>query len=140
MVLFLNFTVILLLRNHVPAKIEEKNNLGLTPLHLAADNGHLNIVQTLLNHGVNPDCTDKWGIMPLMRAAKNNHMITCCQLVQEKANFFRCNFAGEDALTLAQEKGNEPIVLYLKRFYDQRLHVWSMPRVPETRADFPRRP
>ena len=43
------------------AEIDKPNNAGLTPLMRAAFNHAVNVVKVLLEHGANPDLTDKDG-------------------------------------------------------------------------------
>ena len=44
-----------------------------TPLHLAAAEGHLAVVQYLSDHGVLLTPRDRWGNTPLDEARANNH-------------------------------------------------------------------
>ncbi|KMS93416.1 hypothetical protein BVRB_031700, partial [Beta vulgaris subsp. vulgaris] len=44
---------------------------GRSPLHLAAGNGHGNIVAYLLEHGAATDVYDRWGADPYHEATKN---------------------------------------------------------------------
>ena len=43
-----------------------------TPLHLASAEGHLEVVEFLLDHGVQP-IADRWGGFPIADAQNNNH-------------------------------------------------------------------
>ena len=57
-----------------------------TPLHLAAENGHVITCETLLRIGADanaPDCSS--GLTPLMRAAQNGHFLCCKMLLKEEA-------------------------------------------------------
>ena len=61
-------------------KIRHKNppnQLGVTPLHIAAKNGYLEIVRSLLGkvQNKNPACHE--GITPLHKAAENGHFHVC---------------------------------------------------------------
>jgi hypothetical protein len=49
----------LLLLLHPPAPISPCIQEGATPLHLAADNGHVESVVALCEHGANKEATDK---------------------------------------------------------------------------------
>ncbi|XP_065649241.1 transient receptor potential cation channel subfamily A member 1 homolog isoform X5 [Hydra vulgaris] len=53
--------------------LEEINKYGMTPLHIAAKEGHDNIVQTLLSLGACIDAKCHESLTPLHLAAKNGH-------------------------------------------------------------------
>ncbi|KAA8497877.1 putative serine/threonine-protein kinase WNK2 [Porphyridium purpureum] len=52
-----------------------------TALHLACAEGHLSIVELLVEHGAEPEASDRWGTTPIDEAKKNNHV--------DVLNFFR---------------------------------------------------
>ncbi len=52
-----------------PGLVEVVNRLGETPLHLAAENGHLNCLKTLLAAGADPNAVTPGGRTPLHEAA-----------------------------------------------------------------------
>lgn len=45
---------------------------GRTALHLASEEGHLDVVKYLLIHGANINCEDRWGTVPLRGAISFN--------------------------------------------------------------------
>jgi len=45
---------------------------GRTPLHLACEEGHLNVVDYLISRGANINCEDRWGSSPLKGAISFN--------------------------------------------------------------------
>jgi ankyrin repeat protein len=47
---------------------------GMRPLHIAARNGYLEIVELLLEHGANPNVQDNDGRTPLHYAVENCHV------------------------------------------------------------------
>jgi len=44
-----------------------------TPLHLAAEEGRIDVVKFLLDHGANPMLRDTWGALAIDRAKGKNH-------------------------------------------------------------------
>lgn len=57
-------SIIQLLRER-KADLFRKNNAGMTLLHVAANNGHLSVVQWLLKHDLDPNATSISGCTPL---------------------------------------------------------------------------
>ena len=51
-----------------------KDNNGFTPLHIAAQNGHLQVVEFLLEKQAYVDEKDYNGSTPLHTAAENGHL------------------------------------------------------------------
>ncbi|GJJ68986.1 uncharacterized protein EMPS_01332 [Entomortierella parvispora] len=61
-------------RKHSNEKgVQTVGTTGSTPLHFAAANGCLTVVDILLRHGAIVDMTDKYGSSPLSVAAARNH-------------------------------------------------------------------
>jgi ankyrin repeat protein len=59
---------------------------GQKPLHLAAAEGHANVVKTLLNHGAQINAVDSIGQTALHLAAKNDSTDVVKVLIQKGAN------------------------------------------------------
>ncbi|RUS75722.1 hypothetical protein EGW08_016504, partial [Elysia chlorotica] len=76
---------------------------GLTPLHLAVDNGDLEQAELLLKHGADIDVTDgKSGRTPLFRAAESNHKPMVELLLRRGANVDVASYAGVTVSMAAQ--------------------------------------
>eukprot|EP00249_Psilotum_nudum_P015090 c25161_g1_i1 orf=723-2960(-) len=58
---------------------------GRTPLHLAAANGHKDIVLFLVREGANVNCTDNFGYTPLFEAIKRGHDHVAELLLEHRA-------------------------------------------------------
>ena len=72
------------------SSIDEKNPtdmMGGTPLHEAADNGHLEIVKLIMGHVKNKNPAMKYyGTTPLHYAAEKGHLEICRLIIQNVEN------------------------------------------------------
>ncbi len=55
------------------AGVNAKNMYGLSPLHLAAEEGHRELAELLLARGAHVDAKDEYGSTPLHQAAHSGH-------------------------------------------------------------------
>lgn len=92
--------------------INSVNQDGQTALHLAAEKGFLEIVQSLIDMGANIDCKDFYKYTPLHFAANEHKEITRL-LIERGANPNIINNERQSALTIAMNKGNNEICLEL---------------------------
>merc|ERR1711939_53331 len=95
----------------------------MTPLHQAADGGHVKVVKALVTAGASLDARDKFGMTPLHLAAFRGHMNATRALVDAGASLeaetniprmrfdvFRF-FGGKTALELAADQSTRQILL-----------------------------
>jgi len=78
-----------------------------TPLHIASNHGHVEIVQYLVNKGANINATDRGGCTPLHSAVELGHFEAVRWLVQEgNASIDTANECGETPLHYATYDGD----------------------------------
>lgn len=85
----------------------------LTPLHIAAHNGHVKIVQLLVQQ--NPDCNDKDsdGMTPLMLAVLSGHEDVASVLLLKGARVADTDTQGRSSLHMAVEQRHESMLRLL---------------------------
>ncbi|CAI5514490.1 unnamed protein product, partial [Closterium sp. Naga37s-1] len=59
---------------------------GRTALHVAAAEGHLNVVKVLLQGGASPSVRDRWQRTPMDEARDNNHTVVVATLLRAAAS------------------------------------------------------
>ena len=104
---------------------KKTDSMGLNPLHIAAQNGHLEVVKLLAleekslfsnifgtNH-LYINQVDKNGFTPLYLAIKNGHTDIIEFLRSRGANLYQTNSSGESFLHLAAKHGHTDVINYL---------------------------
>ncbi|RWR99322.1 hypothetical protein B4U79_03785, partial [Dinothrombium tinctorium] len=97
------FEMVKMLMLHPRIDINIRNNLGLTPLHLAAMRGNFKIVRILLNHPlINVDAVCYKNCTPLWYAVSKGHYITV-QIIADQCDldFNLCHSMSMNILCLA---------------------------------------
>ncbi|PIA25957.1 hypothetical protein AQUCO_10200019v1 [Aquilegia coerulea] len=113
-------SVLLLLMKH-GANINQRNSLGLTPIHIAASNGYCEALQILLLKDSNSvDAVSKLKETPLFFAVKND-FINCAQLLlRYGANTQTLNLRKQRPIDLAKSQD-------MRFLLNQNIHFWSKP-------------
>lgn len=65
-----------------PMLVNEVDQFGQTPLHIAAFEGHLELAEMLVEHGASLSLQDKNGWTPLHSAASNRHLTIVERLIE----------------------------------------------------------
>ncbi|XP_045609766.2 serine/threonine-protein phosphatase 6 regulatory ankyrin repeat subunit B isoform X1 [Procambarus clarkii] len=87
--------------------------IGMSPLHLAAQNGHYETCDRLLCAGMNKDARNKVEKTPLHLAAMEGHTEIVSLLVKSGANINACDMLKMTALHWACDRGHTSIVKLL---------------------------
>ena len=66
--------------------VDERDNMGLTPLHWAAQQGDVSSVEVLLKFGANPNVVDRNGLTALHWAASSGNVNCISQLLEAGAD------------------------------------------------------
>jgi ankyrin repeat protein len=66
--------------------VAAQDECGLTPLHLASQQGHLNLARFLVKHGANAAAQDERGSTPLHLASQQGHLNLARFLVKHGAS------------------------------------------------------
>src|SRR5208337_2012632 len=88
-----------------PALVSSRNNYGTTPLHLAVENGHKDVVELLLAKGADVNAKDKSGVTPLHIAAQKGHRDVAELLLATKADVNAKDNNGTTPLHAAAQLG-----------------------------------
>ncbi|XXQ35589.1 Ankyrin repeat domain-containing protein [Plasmodiophora brassicae] len=88
---------------------------GMTPLRVAAERGHVEIVALLLSDpGVDVNAQDKLGKTPLLAAASEGHVDVVTLLIRANGiNVDACDYTGTTPLLIAASRGHVDVVALL---------------------------
>lgn len=101
----------LLLENE--ADVTAANNSGRTPLIVAAEQGHVDVVKLLLENGADDMATDCHGWTPLHLASQNGHFGAVKLLVEKGSSVNMVDGDGRSALFHACARGRMEVVEHL---------------------------
>ncbi|KAJ9577385.1 hypothetical protein L9F63_006065, partial [Diploptera punctata] len=89
----------------IGTNVNALNENSLTPLHVAAENGHSEVVQFLLDKKAFLEAQDKWKWVPLHYCAWKGHIKACAALVKAGATLDRQTHDGRTPLHRAADGG-----------------------------------
>jgi ankyrin repeat protein len=100
--------------------IKGRNSASQSALHLAAANGHLNIVEFLIKylHPIDVNLQIDEGSTPLHWAALNGHLAIVEKLLEAGADATVTNASGRSPVTLAEQQSHLEVVQVLLKSYD----------------------
>ena len=93
--------------------LETRVTNGRTPLHHAADLGHLSVVQYLYEQGGDTEAVDKYDWTPLLMAAKQGHLPVVQYLCEQGSDKEARSTSGRTPLHMAADIGHFSVVRYL---------------------------
>ncbi|XP_042735318.1 histone-lysine N-methyltransferase EHMT1 isoform X7 [Lagopus leucura] len=105
--------VLLMLVDGIDPNFKMEHQSKRTPLHAAAESGHVDICHMLIQAGANIDSCSEDQRTPLMEAAENNHLETVKYLIKAGALVDPKDAEGSTCLHLAAKKGHYDVVQYL---------------------------
>ena len=91
---------------------------NVTPLYVAAQNGHTHVVMELIKAGADVNQATSAGATPLFIAACNGHDGIVALLIQAGADVRKANKNGWTPMKIATNKKREKVVTLLK-FYER---------------------
>lgn len=89
-----------------PELIEERGDMGATPLHTAAERGDAEIIKLLVERGMNPSQADWIARSPLHVAAAKGHAQVVAALLEGGAKHSPGNHQSDTPLHLAADAGH----------------------------------
>ncbi|NXF10162.1 EHMT1 methyltransferase, partial [Smithornis capensis] len=105
--------VLMMLVDGIDPNFKMEHQSKRTPLHAAAESGHVDICHMLIQAGANIDTCSEDQRTPLMEAAENNHLETVKYLIKAGALVDPKDAEGSTCLHLAAKKGHYDVVQYL---------------------------
>ncbi|XP_014437532.1 histone-lysine N-methyltransferase EHMT1 [Tupaia chinensis] len=105
--------VLLMLVDGIDPNFKMEHQNKRSPLHAAAEAGHVDICHMLVQAGANIDTCSEDQRTPLMEAAENNHLDAVKYLIKAGALVDPKDAEGSTCLHLAAKKGHYDVVQYL---------------------------
>ncbi|XP_016067319.1 PREDICTED: histone-lysine N-methyltransferase EHMT1 isoform X1 [Miniopterus natalensis] len=105
--------VLLMLVDGIDPNFKMEHQSKRSPLHAAAEAGHVDICHMLIQAGANIDTCSEDQRTPLMEAAENNHLDAVRYLIKAGALVDPKDAEGSTCLHLAAKKGHYDVVQYL---------------------------
>lgn len=95
--------------------LNQRDDVGNTPLSLAARAGELELVREMLRQGADPDAVGAGGMTPLGAAAFQGHELVVRDLLRKGASVSAVGLTGQPPLHLACATGQRKVVALLMK-------------------------
>ena len=95
------------------ADVNAKDKYGRTPLYVASEEGHIDVVKYFVELGADVEAKDRFGKTPLHVASRNGHIDVVKYLVEHGADMEAKDEDGRTPLHLASWNGYIGVVKYL---------------------------
>lgn len=82
----------------------------ITPLHTAAQEGRVGVVELLLGAGANVNATNQWKVTPIYLAAALGHKEVCSLLLKAGANVRIADHKGQTPVQAARRNGHKDVI------------------------------
>ncbi|KAM9326276.1 BCL-6 corepressor-like protein 1 [Gastrophryne carolinensis] len=96
--------VVLYCLQRVPGDVNHRDNAGYTALHEACSRGWTDILQVLLDHGANVNCSAQDGTRPIHDAVVNDNIETVWLLLSYGADPTLATYSGQTPIKLASSE------------------------------------
>ena len=102
------------------SKINIQDDEGLTPLHLAAKNGFLDVAEILIRHGANVNAIDNQKQTPLHKAAEDGQDEMCQLLLENGAELKVLDVARRTPEMLARRNEHYQVLTVIASFNESK--------------------
>ncbi|KAJ7759531.1 ankyrin repeat-containing domain protein [Mycena metata] len=99
--------------NHVPAETEGTAAANVNDLFVASQNGHLDVVKFLIEHGADVNAENEDGCTSLYLASRNGRLEVVKFLIEHGANINASDNDGYTSLSIASANGHLDVVKFL---------------------------
>ena len=102
-------------KTSLPLKLAcRQGEFGYTPIHEAVNSGHSKVLELLLEHGGDPNCSANSGCTPLHLAVSSGHVDCIRVLLASNADISITNESGKTPIQVAELNSKREITKMLK--------------------------